>query len=147
MKQILDWFLDTYYRHYKLYQYAFTSRVVMNTSQTHPLDVVELPPELPKLNDAMTDEQWQAQLTEEQKKVEQEERAAAEAAAAAEDEERNRRLREEYEAAVPDEIKDRVAAAVERELALLKKNMEEQFQSQLVVLQDKVQQLETRVPA
>lgn len=26
MRSIMDWMLDTYYRHYKLYQYAFTSR-------------------------------------------------------------------------------------------------------------------------
>lgn len=28
MQAILDWTLDTYYRHYKLYQYAFTKRCV-----------------------------------------------------------------------------------------------------------------------
>ena len=43
---------------------------------------------------------------------------AAEAEAA-----RLARLREEYVAAIPDEIRDQVAAAVAREVELLRKNM------------------------
>ncbi len=48
--------------------------------------------------------------------VVQEAAAAATAAAAAAEAERQERLREEYEAAIPDEIKDRVTEALEREL-------------------------------
>jgi hypothetical protein len=33
MQAILDWMLDTYYRHYKLYQYAFTKRCVAAADQ------------------------------------------------------------------------------------------------------------------
>lgn len=46
----------------------------------------------------------------------QEEDAAAKAAAEAAEAERVARLREEYEAAIPDEVKDQVAAALDVEL-------------------------------
>ncbi len=69
MKAILAWILDTYYRHYKLYMYAFTDRVLMSLTQAHPLDIVEAAPPLPPLNDAMTEEQHDALMSEEQRKV------------------------------------------------------------------------------
>jgi len=142
-KKVLEWALDTYYRHYKLYQYCFTDRVVVTVEQKHPLDIIELPPlPLQPMNDAMTEEQHRAAQSEEEKKAEEARQAAEEAAAAAAEEERLARLRAEYEAAVPDEIRERVAAAVEREVALLKASMEEQFQRQTGELQAKVAALE-----
>ena len=64
--------------------------------------------------------------------------------------ERVRKLREEYEAAVPDEIKDQVAEAVERELGLLKSAMESKFQQQhaevLACLQACEGKIEGRLP-
>jgi hypothetical protein len=47
---------------------------------------------------------------------EAEEAAAAEAAAAAEEEERQARLREEYEAAIPEEVAEQVQIALDKEL-------------------------------
>ena len=128
----------------------------MSVNQTHPLDSVELPPQLPPLNDAMTEEQYAEVVSEEQRKVgwfkcgvrwlpsrinfppegdtslpialdppqaaEAEAEAAAAAAEAAEAA-RLARLREEYIAAVPDEVKDQVSAAVAREVERLKKAM------------------------
>lgn len=41
VKTIMNWMLDTYYRHYKLYMYTFTDRVLMSVTQTHPMDIVE----------------------------------------------------------------------------------------------------------
>ncbi len=49
----------------------------------------------------------------------EEEQRQSEAAAAAAEAERLQRLREQYEAAVPDEVKERVNEAVERELVRL----------------------------
>jgi hypothetical protein len=145
MKLILAWILDTYYRHYKLYMYAFTDRVLMSVVQTHPLDIVEAAPTLPALHEAMTEEEHMQIISEEERKA-AEEAAAVEAAAAAQaEEERLARLREEYVAAVPDEIHDQVAAAVGREMELLKKAMEEQFLTQQAALQAKVEELEARV--
>ncbi|KXZ53860.1 hypothetical protein GPECTOR_6g778 [Gonium pectorale] len=142
MQKIMDWMLDSYYRHYKLYQYAYTNRVTLSATYTHPSDVVELPPELPPLAVALTQAQHEAILTEEERKREQEEAAAAAAAEAAAEAERQARLREEYEAAIPEEIKDRVAMALEREVARLQKAMEEQFAAQQTELLAKIAALE-----
>lgn len=71
MKRVMDWMLDTYYRHFKLYQYAFTDRVTMSVAQVHPLDTIELLTELQPLDIAITEEQHQEQLTEEERKREQ----------------------------------------------------------------------------
>mmetsp|Transcript_24263 Transcript_24263/g.66387 ORF Transcript_24263/g.66387 Transcript_24263/m.66387 type:complete len:277 (+) Transcript_24263:121-951(+) len=131
-RHILAWALDSYYRHYKLYQYVYTNRVTMNVTQHHPMDVIELAPEpfmLP-LNDALTEEQHREIQTEQERKMEEEAAAAAAAEAEKAEAERVAQLREEYESAVPEEIKDRVAEAVERELARLKEKMEAQFQQQ-----------------
>lgn len=81
-----------------------------------------------------------------------EEEAAAVAAVEAEraEAERVRKLREEYEAAVPDEIKEQVSEAVERELGVLKAAMENKFLQQhsevLTSLQQFEGKLEGRVP-
>ncbi|PNW81692.1 hypothetical protein CHLRE_06g256450v5 [Chlamydomonas reinhardtii] len=142
MQKVMDWMLDSYYRHYKLYMYSYTNRVTLSAASAHPSDVVELAPELPPLQEALTQEQHEAILTEEERKREQEEAAAAAAAAEAEEAERQARLQEEYEAAIPEEVKDRVASAVEKELARLQKAMEEQFTAQTATLMAKIATLE-----
>lgn len=143
MQRAMQWMLDTYYRHYKLYMYTFTDRVTMSVVTVHPSDSVELPPELPPLNDALTEEQHMAQLDEEQRQREQEQRAAEEAAAAAAEEARQQRIREEYEATIADDIKSRVTAAVEAELALLRSDMENKFTKQQSVLLARIAELES----
>lgn len=144
MQRILQWMLDSYYRHYKLYMYVFTNRVTMSVTSFHPLQSVELAAVLQPLNEAMTEEQYLALMDEEQRQKEAEERAAAEAAAAVAEEERQRRIKEEYEATIADEIKARVAAAVEAELAMMKAEMEEKFKKQQAHLLDKITQLEDK---
>ncbi|KAG2437565.1 hypothetical protein HYH02_011207 [Chlamydomonas schloesseri] len=142
MQKVMDWMLDSYYRHYKLYMYSYTNRVTLSATSMHPSDCVELAPELPPLLEALTQEQHEAILTEEGRKREQEAAAAAAAAAEAAEAERQARLREEYEAAIPEEVKDRVASAVEKELARLQKVMEEQFAAQTAALMAKIATLE-----
>ncbi len=80
--------------------------------------------------------------------MQMEEEAAAAAAAEAERAEAARlaQLREEYEAAVPEEIKDRVAEAVERELAHLKQKMEAQFQQQHADILSSLAAFEGKLP-
>eukprot|EP00955_Chlamydomonas_euryale_P091502 364630-Chlamydomonas_euryale.AAC.13 len=142
MKTILNWMLDTYYRHYKLYQYVFTDRILTSVTQTHPMDIVETMPAMQPLLDAMTEEQHAKVVSEEQRKVEEVAREKAAADAAAAEAERQAQLREEYVAAIPEEIRDQVASAVEKELMQLKQQMEEQFQEQNAALQQRLEELE-----
>lgn len=64
MQAVLNWGLDTYFRHYKLYQYAFTHRVTMTVTSTTLLDAIELPPPLQPLAASITQAQHEAQLAE-----------------------------------------------------------------------------------
>ncbi|GIL64618.1 hypothetical protein Vafri_18511 [Volvox africanus] len=143
MRKIMEWMLDSYYRHYKLYQYSYTNRITLSATYSSPSDIVELPPELPPLVKALTQAEHDAMLTAEERKREQEAAAAAAAAAEVAEAERQAKLREEYEAAIPDEIKDRVAAALEQELARLQRVMEEQFAAQQADLLAKIAVLES----
>eukprot|EP00878_Enallax_costatus_P038356 GHUV01043567.1.p1 GENE.GHUV01043567.1~~GHUV01043567.1.p1 ORF type:complete len:187 (+),score=81.30 GHUV01043567.1:1956-2516(+) len=147
MRSILDWMLHTYYRHYKLYQYAFTSRVTMSITSYHPSSLVELVPQLPPLADALTEEQHQQQLDEEQRQEEERRHAEEAAAAVAAEEARQRALEEEYEASLPDDVKDRVVHALEREVGYLKKKMAEQFQAQQKGLLTRLAELEAAAKA
>ncbi|GIL85896.1 hypothetical protein Vretimale_8967 [Volvox reticuliferus] len=143
MRKIMEWMLDSYYRHYKLYQYSYTNRITLSATYSSPSDIVELPPELPPLAKALTQAEHDAVLTAEERKREQDAAAAAAAAAEAAEAERQAKLREEYEAAIPDEIKDRVAAALEQELGRLQRVMEEQFAAQQAELLAKIALLES----
>jgi hypothetical protein len=70
MRAVLDWMLSSYYRHYKLYQYAFTSRVTLSLTTFHPRSLVEVPPPaLPPLAEALTEAQHTQQLNEQQRRV------------------------------------------------------------------------------
>jgi F0F1-type ATP synthase membrane subunit b/b' len=81
--------------------------------------------------------------------TQEEEAAAAAAAVEAERKEAERvaELRKQYESAVPDEIKERVAEAVERELAHLKAKMEAQFQQQHNEILASLAAVEGRLPS
>jgi flagellar biosynthesis/type III secretory pathway protein FliH len=118
----------------------------MKVEQTHPMDIVEMPPtSLPPLSDAMTEEQHVALMTEAEKKAEEEAKAVAEAERAAAEEARQAALKEAYVAAIPDEISERVAAAVAREMQRLKVDMEAQFSQQHERLLTQVTELQAKV--
>lgn len=145
MQMILQWMLQTYYQHYKLYQYAFTNRVTLSVTTRHPSDIVEAPPELQPLNAAITEEehmQQQSVLQQEEaakQKLADEERSAAEEAA------RLAGLRAEYEAAIPDEIKDKVQAAVDKELEIMRSAMEAKFKEQEEKLLLQINELQVKL--
>lgn len=69
MSALVAWALHTYYRHYKLYQYAFTPRITMALATTEPGADVELPAGLPSLQEALSPEEYQALLEAQQQQV------------------------------------------------------------------------------
>eukprot|EP00201_Polytomella_parva_P018872 CAMPEP_0175072598 /NCGR_PEP_ID=MMETSP0052_2-20121109/20011_1 /TAXON_ID=51329 ORGANISM="Polytomella parva, Strain SAG 63-3" /NCGR_SAMPLE_ID=MMETSP0052_2 /ASSEMBLY_ACC=CAM_ASM_000194 /LENGTH=283 /DNA_ID=CAMNT_0016340145 /DNA_START=65 /DNA_END=916 /DNA_ORIENTATION=+ len=147
MRRIMDWMLDSYYKHYKLYQYAYTNRISLSTTTIHPLDTVELPFLTPPLEDAMTEGENQARLAELAKEKEKEAAAAIVAAAAAAEQTRLTKLREEYKASVPIEVKKQVEEGLERELDSLRKAMESKFEAQHQAALDRLAALEaSRAP-
>ena len=97
--------LSTYFRHYKLYQYAFTDLVRMDVEPMAP--ILRFQRRSRRWVSAYPKEEWaekQAELAEraaEKKRLEEEEAAAIEEA------EREARLKAEYEAAIPEEVTTR----------------------------------------
>ncbi|CAM6104763.1 unnamed protein product [Calypogeia fissa] len=74
LHMITQYFLHTYYKHYKLYQYAFTPNYIVDLEQITNDDVVELPPPLPSLKEARTQEERDADLLKLQLELEEIER-------------------------------------------------------------------------
>ncbi|MEW5297179.1 MAG: hypothetical protein WDW36_000404 [Sanguina aurantia] len=144
MTQITEWMLSTYFTHYTLYQYVFTDRVTMDLTSYHPSDSIELPAVLPPLDDAITEQEHDVILADGHRQRDAAELADVQAKAAEDEAARQLRLREEYEAAIPDDIKDRVQEAVDRELIVLKQSMQEQFASQTHSLLAKITALEAK---
>jgi hypothetical protein len=132
----------------------------MSVHQEWPSDSVELLPSgfLQPLQAAMTQEEHRAVVAQEEQQVrrvwcalgaaeqvgssslsmpsvpslqrEAEAKAEAERAEAEAEAQRLELLRQQYEAAIPDEIQQRVQAAVDREVAALRKALEEQVRRQ-----------------
>ena len=83
MKDLTEYMLSTYFRHYKLYQYAFTKLVRMDVKLAAPvLETAPTPFEL--LGLAFTDAEWDEKQAEIKAKIEEEKRKAEEEAAAKE---------------------------------------------------------------
>ncbi|KAK9814229.1 hypothetical protein WJX72_002602 [[Myrmecia] bisecta] len=142
VKALTDWMLDSYFAHYKLYQYAFTDRVTMTVTSRHPGDIVEAPPQLPPLAEAQTEEQHQKELEAQEKQRIEDERTAAEEAARLAAEEQARQIAESYAKTMPDEIQAKVQAAMEKELERLRVTMEGQFAKQEATLRKRIAELE-----
>lgn len=62
MKAISTWFTQTYFTHYKLYQYAFTPRVLLNIKTHTAATLIETAPALPPLASAITEEVHSSQV-------------------------------------------------------------------------------------
>lgn len=69
MTALVAWALHSYFRHYKLYQYAFTARVTLAMATHEPGADVEVPGGLPSLHEALGPEEYQALLEEQQQQV------------------------------------------------------------------------------
>lgn len=99
----------SYYRHFKLYQYAFCKKNEANINVRTSDEFVENVPTFLSLDSAISEEEWIAQIEAEQKKREEEEAEVKRIA-----EEQARREQEEKEAA------EAAAAAAEAEQAAKK---------------------------
>lgn len=122
---LMEHALCSYFRYYKLYQYAFASRHFLDIKLGRPPFETALASR--PLQQALTEEEWQqAQMAKDAVRAEEQQRLAEEAAAAAE-EERVNRLLHEYEAAVPDDMAQYIALAVHSNVEALRKDLEQQL--------------------
>ena len=143
MKDLTEYMLSTYFRHYKLYQYAFTKLVRMDVKLAAPvLETAPTPFEL--LGLAFTDAEWEEKQAEIKAKIEEEKRKAEEEAAAKEEAEREARIKAEYDAAIPEEVSTRVSEALEQSMKEMKEQLEARFKEQEEALLAKIAELEAK---
>lgn len=151
-KALTEWTLATYYRHYKLYQYAFTKRVTLDVATDEPGYIVEMfsekfPDGAQFLGLALTEEEHEQKLADERAAAEEAARLAEEEAAAAAEAARLAAIEKEFADTVPEEVGQKVDAALEERLAKMKEELEAQFQAQEAALLEKIAALEAKAGA
>ena len=143
MKDLTEYMLSTYFRHYKLYQYAFTKLVRMDVKLASPvLETAPTPFEL--LGVAFPDSEWAEKQAEIKAKIEEERRKAEVEAAAKEEAEREARIKAEYDAAIPEEVSTRVSEALAQSMKEMKEQLEARFKEQEEALLAKIAELEAK---
>ena len=109
-KAIIDYLLTTYFRHYKLYLYAFSSRSELFVTATTLGACNESPFAVPSLVSGVPLAAWEAAEAEASKKAEEERRVLQEAAEAAAAAEEARRQAELAGPPMPEGLKAQLAA-------------------------------------
>jgi len=142
MKEMSEYMLSTYYRHYKIYQYAFTTLVRMDVQHVEPL--FETSVAFEPLGFAMTEEEYDAKQEEIARGAAEAKAKEEEEAAALEEEEREARLKAEYEAAMPEEVTTKVAEVLAASMAQMKEELEAKFAEQEQTLLAKIAALEAK---
>ncbi|CAK9233636.1 unnamed protein product [Sphagnum troendelagicum] len=127
LQAITHYLLHTYFRHYKMYQYACMPTFVLNIATLELSNFVQTSPIVPPLQEFMNQEEYdieqaliQKQKEEEEAKQLEEKRLAAEAA-------RQHEIELAYLAAVPDEITVKVLAALQKHLGQMRIELEDQI--------------------
>jgi hypothetical protein len=122
-KLIIDYLLNTYFRHYKLYLYAFSSRSELAVSAATLGAANEIPFAVPPLQSGVPLAQWEAAEADKEQRAEEARRAAREAEEARIAEEEARRRAEAAGPAMPEglraqlaEIRSQVAGTGEAQL-------------------------------
>ena len=141
LEAIVEYMAETYYRHYKLYQFTFVSEVRTNVLQTHPSDVVEVAGVPPSLSDAITAAEREAQLEAERKanaleqeRLKQEKDCREKQAKAA--------LKNVKE--ITGDLSVLIASAVEEQIKHVEVELKQQFEKREQELLDKIAQLKAK---
>jgi hypothetical protein len=144
MKDMTEYALSTYFRYYKLYQYAFTDLVRMDVRPAAP--VLETPGAnaFESLGVAYTKEEWAAKQRELAKKAVEAKAREEEEAAAIEEAKREALLKAEYEAAIPSEVTTKVQEALAASMEAMREQLEEKFAAQEEALLAKIAALEAK---
>lgn len=136
VKLINDYMLSSYFRHYKLYFFAFTSRSEARVSMSLLGDANEVPPAIPPLSKAIPLAQHEAHLSEARKKAEEEARQRQE--------ERAAQLREEQRRAA-EAAEPPMSQGLKKQLEEIRKSVGKTSAEKLDALEAKVIALEGRV--
>eukprot|EP00297_Palpitomonas_bilix_P010508 CAMPEP_0113875220 /NCGR_PEP_ID=MMETSP0780_2-20120614/4815_1 /TAXON_ID=652834 /ORGANISM="Palpitomonas bilix" /LENGTH=254 /DNA_ID=CAMNT_0000861173 /DNA_START=203 /DNA_END=967 /DNA_ORIENTATION=- /assembly_acc=CAM_ASM_000599 len=113
VKLIVDYILDNYFRHYRLYKYVFTRRNLVNVETLGK--VHEEPTSFRPLAEAMTEEEWNEKV-----RKEQEEKEAAQHAKLEEEVAARKAAREEEGIELPPSVEEIVEKTLQVEIEKLR---------------------------
>ncbi len=141
---VTEYMVQSYFKHYNLYQFAFVKGFCMTVSQSHPSDRIETAPlPLAPLSEAITEAEEEERLAREQRAREEEERQAREAKEA-----QAREAREALRGVeCTDEVSDVIAKTVDKHVAALEEEMRKQFQQREEELLKKIEELQAAAPS
>ena len=137
VKHINDYLMDSYYRHYKLYHYAFTKRNLATIKTSIVGCVTDVPPNVAPLSKAVPLAQWEATQAETQLREEEE------AERRAEQEEANR-VEEEKRAAAAQASGPPMSQGLKAQLGAIKESVIGMSGERLDSLEAKLALLESR---
>ncbi|KAI5078703.1 hypothetical protein GOP47_0006374 [Adiantum capillus-veneris] len=142
LKAITSYLLNTYYRHYKLYQYSFCPTLILNL-ETYK-DDVEVAPAIPSLAEAISQQQWDVEQEALQKQEEDEQLKRLAEQALAEEAARQASIEAEYRNAMPEEVAQKTKLLVEFYLQQMKTELVTMLQEQDKKMEDKFSSLQSR---
>eukprot|EP00243_Klebsormidium_subtile_P001624 TRINITY_DN12934_c0_g1_i1.p1 TRINITY_DN12934_c0_g1~~TRINITY_DN12934_c0_g1_i1.p1 ORF type:complete len:259 (+),score=53.45 TRINITY_DN12934_c0_g1_i1:105-881(+) len=129
VKLLTEHIIRTYFKHYKLYQYAFTQRCTLTVACTSLLDDgLEEAPLLQPLAEALSQVEWDRKLESARKEAEDRENQQRAEKQAADERARQEEIEAAYRAAIPDEVTEKVRLALEQQLPELKLQLEKKMQ-------------------
>nr|XP_024398972.1 coiled-coil domain-containing protein 189-like [Physcomitrium patens] len=132
-----------YFRHYKMYQYAFMPTFILNIETLETSNFVEVAPLVRALKGALTQDEKDVEDEQVKKRDEEEMARIAEEERITMEEERQREINAAYLAAIPADITQKVNDALTKRLEILKKDLDEQIHA----IEDKVIQKMTTTNA
>ncbi|UPR02499.1 hypothetical protein HOP50_10g58250 [Chloropicon primus] len=141
LQLITEYMIETYYKHYNLYQFVYVKEFCMTAMQTHPCDSIETP-QLPltPLVEALTEKEHLKKLEEERLAKEEEERQKK-----LEEEEKERAAKEALkDVECTEEVSDVIAKTVNKHVAILEEEMKKKFQEREEELLKKIEELQMK---
>lgn len=145
MKTVLNYGLVTYFKHFRLYTYAFTRKQLTDFEERG--EAWERPPALPSLADAMPEAKWLELKEQERLEEEARQRQAQEEEAKRKEQEIREKIQAEYEAAVGADVAKAVNTVFEKHMPELEAQMKAKFDGETAALAERLAALEAQSAA
>ena len=139
LQLVTDYMVQSYYKHYNLYQFVYVKEFCMTATQVHPSDGIEVPslPVAP-LSEAETEAEYLQKLEDERLAKEEEERQKR-----LEIEEKERLAKEALkDVEYNEEVSEVITKTVEKHVATLEEEMKKKFQLREEELLNRIKELQ-----
>ncbi|KAJ7552655.1 hypothetical protein O6H91_06G063200 [Diphasiastrum complanatum] len=127
---------NRYYHHFKLYQYAFCATYILKL-ETREYDLLDLPPILPPLKEAFTEEEWNIEQARVERLKEEEAKKLAEQQLV-EEVARQASIDKAYHALMSDEMTRKITEIADQQIDCLRKEFQVLLQQQEQKISEKI---------